>query len=111
MNASRVSFIDGLSRVLWRHLHPGGFTVWANCDASGEIIQQNAVEHRKANMDQMNEQQMTQSLSGYIKQQLDWNSLKFRMVGVLIVLGSISINGIWIGVLFRVNDDLRLMWL
>lgn len=110
MNTSRVSFIDGLSRVLWRHLHPGGFTVWVNCNASGEILQQKAMLRREK-LNQIEGSQVTCPLSRYIKKQLDWNSLKFRMGGFIMVLGSVSINGIWIGILFRINDDLRLMWL
>jgi hypothetical protein len=112
MNASRVSFIDGLSRVVWKHLHPGAFTVWVNCDASGEILQQKALRGKQSMTDSIGTRnEKTCPFSKYIKKQIEWNSLKFRMTGLIIALGSISINGIWIGILLRVNDDLRLTWL
>ena len=42
LNASRIFFIDGLARVLWKILHPGTFTVWATWDESGVFISQSS---------------------------------------------------------------------
>ena len=112
LNLSRVLFIDGLSRVLWRHLHPGGFTFWANCSINGEIITQEKgfyCEERKYHNN--NGEKHGKKLDKIIKKQIHRNSLKFKMTGFMMILGSISMNGIWIAILLRVNDDLRLVWM
>jgi hypothetical protein len=128
LNISRKTLIDGLARILWRNLHPGAFTVWATCDSSGDIItnkekgnkshqivrgtkrkKRRTNEHIEGERDASSQEGFTLSLG--IKNQLEWNSFKFRMTGLAMLLASISLNSIWIAIVVNARDELRLTWL
>ena len=118
LNVSRLTFIEGLTRILWESLHPGSFTVWATCDESG-----NTITKKKANSNLgkeactvRNDQTLGASersitVTSTIKSQLDLETFKFRMVGLMMVFGSFSLNAIWVLIVFRTQDEIRLKWL
>lgn len=128
LNISRNTLVDGLARILWRNLHPGAFTVWATCDSSGVIVT-NKVKGNKSHHilrgtkrkkgrtnEHIEGERVASSQEGFtlslgIKNQLEWNSFKFRMTGLMMVFLSISLNSIWIAIVLKARDELRLAWL
>jgi hypothetical protein len=109
LNVSRITFVDGLARMLWKHLHPGSFTVYATCDESGAII----IKDKKRSEEESNQniQHTGVALTSSIVHQLALNSFKFRMGGLMMVLGSISLNLLWVVIVVKVKSDLSLKWL
>jgi len=107
LNISRVTFIDGLSRMFWNHLHPGSFTVYGTCNESGAFVLK---EDEKINKEE-SDPHMQQDISSRIIQQLDSISFKFRMTGLVMVLASISVNSLWVFIVVRLKNDLSLKWL
>lgn len=120
LNISRITFIDGLARIFWKSLHPGSFTVWTTCDEAGSIIIKHQKDEDSAD-DQDNLRSKYQesrkgqkrriSLTSSIVEQLDKNSFKFRISGLVMVLGAFSLNLLWIAILLRTQDHFRLKWL
>lgn len=113
LNISRVTLVDGLARILWKNLNPGAFTVWATCDSSGTIITNRKEGEGNQHSFQDDDDSFPQGfvLTLGIKNQLKWNAFKFRMMGVMMVLSSLSLNAIWIAIVVQAKDDLHLTWL
>ena len=119
MNASRTGFIDGLSRVLWKSLHPGTFTVYATCDQKGQFLSGSVQgESLAALNDHNNNNNETEEiprralrLDGDIKKQIDRNSLMFRMSGVGMIVGALMLNVVWIVIVMKSPDATMPQWL
>ena len=119
MNTSRKIIVDGLALLFWKHLHPGTFTVCFTCNSDGTIRTTGTVKswkgrHSISSVESSREiKEGTEALilTDEIKRQILWNSFKFQMTGILLIVGALSMNALWIGVALRVNDNLRLHWL
>ena len=111
MNASRVGFIDGLSRYLWKELHPGIFSVWATCDERGKFLARSFQAGSFTERRQGSPQHHTVRLNKEIKKQIEWNSFVFRAGGVMIMIVAILLNIPWIMVVRRSPDTSRPKWL
>ena len=106
LNISRITFIDGLAKILWKSLHPGSFTVLATCDESGSITGQN--EKQNGQQKHSNTKVAHTALTKNIVDQLEINSLKFRMGGLILVIGSLLLNILWLTILLKLRGDLSM---
>lgn len=119
MNTSRKIIVDGLAMLFWKHLHPGTFAVCFTCNSDGTIRSGGMVKswngrHSVSSVESSRETKEGSEaliLTDEIKRQILWNSFKFQMTGILLIIGALSMNALWIGVALRVNDNLRLYWL
>ncbi len=111
LNASRVGFINGLTRVLWKSLHPGTFTVWATCNEKGKFLAQsfNAASLSFKSDGEIPSQSIR--LNGQIRKEIEWNSFVFRVGGALLMIVALSLNIPWILVLVRSSDATSPKWL
>ena len=125
MNASRLGFVDGLSRVLWKSLHPGTFTVWATCDVDGKLLPSGTTSTK--NMILSNEvesefgtettvtEEMSIAKSAYlsdeIRDQIQKSSMIFQMGGIGMMVVSLLLNVPWILVVRWSPDGTRPKWL
>lgn len=109
MNASRVGFIDGLSRYIWKSLHPGTFSVWATCDERGKFLAKSF--HVGSLTEKGQEPRHSIRLNGEIRKQIEWNSFVFRIGGAAIMIVAILLNVPWIMVVRRSPDTSRPKWL
>jgi hypothetical protein len=102
MNGSRVIFVDGLARVMWRRLHPGTFSVWATCDVDGVLLTPDLIDHDLSHEDYSMEVDM--------KSQIERNTRWFRLGGCLMMIGAVCMNISWIVLILKVPDMTRLDW-
>lgn len=111
LNASRTGFIDGLSRVLWKSLHPGSFSVWATCDNKGKFLSRSFQAGGAVESNGKDDPRHTIRLNGEMRKQIEWNSFVFRVGGAVIMVVAILLNVPWIIVVIRSPDTTRPNWL
>jgi hypothetical protein len=110
LNASRIGFIDGLARIIWKKLHPGTFTVWATCDNKGKFLAQS---FHPGSLTASNDEIPSQSirLNQEVRKQIDWNSFVFQMGGAVLMIMALSLNVPWVMVVLRSPDVTRPKWI
>ena len=101
MNGSRVIFVDGLARVLWRRLHPGTFSVWATCDSDGVLLAPDLID---------GDENCGYSMKDEMKKQIDSSTRWFHLGGCMMMAGAICMNICWIVLIMKVPDMTRLDW-
>lgn len=130
LNISRSLLVNGISRVFWKKLHPGIFTVVATCNQDGLLVAKNAktIEERSQNLHKNNitpssysQSQVDDSCSpakastwrkNYImKEEIDRNSFILQMTGLVLILGAFLLNVIWIILIFQAPDATEVAWL
>lgn len=113
LNISRLGFVDGLARVLWKSLHPGAFTVRATCDEKGKFMETSTLLHIEKFSVDTNHDKQSQLIrfNGEIKKQIDWNSFVFRMSGAIMMIIALSLNAVWILLILKIPDATRPKWL
>jgi hypothetical protein len=128
LNISRSLLVNGISRVFWRKLHPGIFTVVATCNQDGLLVAKNAktIEERSQNLHNNITHSYSQSLvddscslakastwrKNYIvKKEIDRNSFILQMTGLVLILGAFLLNVIWIILIFQAPDATEVAWL
>lgn len=129
LNASRIFFIDGLARVLWKRLHPGTFTVWATCDESGVFISQSSRFTQWEHGDKReNENDSDESRDGggdkrllfpsksirmtsNIRNEIDRHAWYFKVGGWFMMVGALLVNIPWILLMIHGSDEMRPTWL
>ena len=117
LNITRIAFMNGLARVIWKHLHPGTFTVLATCDTTGNVITQNSnedVDVHVSKNDKGNNVDMPSAstrLTFSIQNKIRWNAFIFRSVGVIMIFISLALNAVWILLVRNAPDATELQWL
>jgi hypothetical protein len=101
MNASRVIFVDGLARVLWRRLHPGTFSVSATCDVDGVLLTPDLIDHDLSH---------GYSIEEDMKNQIERNTRLFHLGGCMMMAGAACMNICWIVLILKASDMTRLDW-
>jgi hypothetical protein len=106
-NASRIGFIDGLSRLLWHRLHPDHFTVLSSCNKEGAFItKQQEQQHSKAVPNERNEE-----AAALIRYEIGRNMLRFQAKGLAMVVCAVFTNIAWICALRWVDSSSTPGWL
>ena len=98
-NASRISFVNGLSRLLWHRMHPNHFTILSSCRGDGTLMNKH---HSK---DEQNEQ------AALIRHEIGRNMLRFQAKGLAMVVCAVFANIAWIYALRLVNSSSTPGWL
>lgn len=115
MNSSRIIFVNGLAKVIWRRLHPGTFTVWATCDETGAIITQ--LESDDKNEEGLhldnnsNRKSIPANLVRDIKTTIERNSFKFRLGGFAAMFLAALMNLSWFLLVINAPDASKVKWL
>jgi len=103
-NGSRIGFVNGLSRLLWRRLHPDRFTVLTTCKVDGTLI---TVEHTCSGKDDSNDYEH----AVLIRREINRNMLRFQAKGLGMVVCAVFANITWIWALTMVNASSTPEWL
>jgi hypothetical protein len=115
MNSSRVIFVNGLAKVIWRRLHPGTFTVWATCDETGAIITQLGSDDKNEeglHLDNnSNRKSIPANLVRDIKTTIERNSFKFRLGGFAAMFLAALMNLSWFLLVINAPDASKVKWL
>ena len=115
MNSSRVIFVNGLAKVIWRRLHPGTFTVWATCDENGAIITQLESDDKNeegSHLDNNSKRKsMPANLVRDIKTTIERNSFKFRLGGFAAMFLAALMNLSWFLLVMNAPDASKVKWL
>ena len=104
-NASRIGFVNGLSRLLWHRLHPDHFTLLSSCHGDGTLMNKH---HTK--IDDSNEQN-EEDAAALIRHEIDRNMLQFQAKGLAMVACAVFANIAWIYALRLVNSSSTPSWL
>ncbi len=104
--------MNGFAKVFWKRLHPGTLTIWATCDSSGAIITKDLFE-RKEGKDSKSVHILSTStrLKNRIKKEVRRKSFQFMLGGFILMLGSLSLNIIWIYLVLNARDVTKAGWL
>lgn len=98
MNMARVMFFSGITRLLWKRLHPARFTMLATCDLNGSLVTSSKISG-KSHQDLVNAIQI-RSKAGPVAKELGARLRScvrnFYITGAGLLLGSIVANGVWI---------------
>ncbi|KAL7434649.1 hypothetical protein ACHAXM_004243 [Skeletonema potamos] len=106
MNIARVLFFAGLTRVLWKRIHPERFTVMATCNSDGELVTSKRVSgdshqdlmlaiQTKSNTSR-DEPTSHHELSATLHAKLDRCIRNFYRVGVALLVASFIVNLAWL---------------
>jgi hypothetical protein len=106
MNVARVLFFAGLTRVLWKQIHPERFTVVATCNSDGALVTSKRVSgdshqdlmlaiQSKSNKSE-DETTSHHELSATLNAKLDRCIRNFYRVGVALVISSLVVNVTWL---------------
>lgn len=111
-NGTRMIFVDGLSNVLWKSFHPGKLTVWATCDDSGGIFTKEFQGIRSLFLSKR-EDGNAASLHALeaIKKEIGRTTFRFRMLGIIKIIGALTANLLWILIVFNTADTTNIIWL
>ena len=119
LNASRIFFIDGLTRIFWKSLHPGTFTVWATCDEDGVFISQS---NRLIQWDREDESDSDEGhdspfpsksirMTSNIRNEIDRHAWYFKVGGWFMMVGALLVNLPWILLVVNGSNEMRPSWL
>jgi hypothetical protein len=110
MNIARVSFFSGVTRLLWKHIYPDRFTILATCDSEGSLItasKVNGVSHEDLiNAIQSKSNGADREITKELHAKLNRCLRNFFATGVVLLLGSAVVNGMWMCALFFVSHSL-----
>lgn len=98
-NASRIGFVNGLSRLLWHRMHPNHFTILSSCHGDGTLMNKH---HSK---DEQNEQ------AALVRHEINRNMLRFQAKGLAMVVCAVFANIAWIYAVRLVNSSSTPDWL
>ena len=113
MNAARVFFFSGLSRVLWKHLYPDRFTVLASCDSGGSLITYSSGRRGSRHENILRAiktrtfEGTSKGTSGTLRRKVDSCLRQFYTRGFALVLASLVANAAWIYILSVAAQPLR----
>ncbi len=122
MNVSRIRFINGLANFLWIYLRPAAFTVLATCDIDGVITTNdrdevdeglNARLRSTKNRKQEKYTKVSQGskVASSIAAKIDRSTSTFEFKGKLVMIAALSINILWVSVVFITPDQTKIKWL
>ena len=83
----------------------------ATCDSTGAIITKDILKKVGEGTHNIEIPSTSAQLSQSIKKKIEWNSLVFRMGGLVIMLGSLSLKFIWIHLVLNAPDATKVQWL
>ncbi len=121
MNIARVLFFAGLTRVLWKQIHPERFTVVATCNSDGALVTSSHVSgnshhdlmlaiQTKSNRsldDEADDEETSQDeLSATLNAKLDRCTRNFYRVGVALLVASFAVNVVWLSFVFLTSRSL-----
>ena len=110
MNIARVLFFAGLTRILWKHIHPNRFTVLTTCNSDGALVApayaKGESQHdlmlaiqTKSNAafdDDEDETTSQHELSAALNEKLDHCIRSFYRVGTALLIASFAVNITWL---------------
>ncbi|KAK1744421.1 hypothetical protein QTG54_004954 [Skeletonema marinoi] len=116
MNIARVLFFAGLTRILWKQIHPERFTVVATCNSDGALVTSTHVSgnshqdlmlaiQTKSNKSQ-DEATSHNELSATLNAKLDRCIRNFYRVGVALLVASIVVNMMWLSFVLLISRSL-----
>ena len=100
-NGSRISFVTGLSRLLWHRMHPNHFTILSSCHGDGTLMN----KHHHYSKDEQNEQ------AALVRHEINRNMLRFQAKGLAMVVCAVFANIAWIYAVRLVNSSSTPDWL
>ena len=108
---SRITLIMGITRIMWKKIHPGLFNYKATCDRDGGLV----VKYDKTVEGEDPEHEIEgrvharvgKKFSVLLKEQLDIILPKFRNKGFPQVLMAILINAPWIYLLHSIAIEIE----
>ena len=96
MNFTRVIFLGGLCKLMWRYLSPGLFTYKATCDHRGNVLAPRDTEKYDS----------FTGPAGSLKHELNRTLSRFMGMAWLQVAGAVALNGVWIFFLLSAAQDI-----
>jgi len=110
MNMSRVALIMGVTRLVWKKIHPGLFNYKATCDREGGLV----VKYDKTVEGEDPEHEIEgrvharvgKKFSILLKEQLDIILPKFKKKGYPQILFALLINAPWIYLLYTISIEI-----
>ena len=111
MNIARITFFSGLTRLLWRQIYPGRFTVSATCDSDGAIVTSSNARgssHKDFIIAIQAKSKGTEDnqLSREFHSKLSRCLRNFYTTGIVLLLVSVLANGVWIYALLVTSQSL-----
>eukprot|EP00986_Skeletonema_menzelii_P012157 scaffold6547_cov144-Skeletonema_menzelii.AAC.2 len=116
MNIARVLFFAGLTRILWKQIHPERFTVVATCNSDGALVTSSHVSgnshhdlmlaiQTKSNKSQ-DETASQRELSTALNAKLNRCIRNFYRVGTALLVASFLFNVLWLSFVLLTSRSL-----
>ena len=120
MNIARVLFFAGLTRILWKQIHPERFTVVATCNSDGALVTSThvsgnshqdlmlAIQTKSSNKKSHDETTSSShhELSATLNAKLDRCIRNFYRVGAALLVASFVVNVTWISFVVMTSRSL-----
>lgn len=119
MNATRLFFIAGLTRLMWKFIYPNRFTVLATCDSSGGLVTTSnrrvvshddlikAIQVRSFSSRQKgDEDEESRNLSKELRAKFDRSLNNYYITGAIFITISLLACGVWVYVVVVVSQSL-----
>ena len=119
MNVAQVSFISGITRLLWKHVYPEMFTVMATCDSKGSLVPRSkisgasheglihAIQTRSIPDGSADDGELSKELHAKLRRCLR----NFSVTGITLLMVSLCANGLWIYALTVTSQTLTPQYL
>jgi len=119
MNMSRVFFLSGVTRLLWKWIYPDRFTVHATCDGDGKLITKiggkshqdliTTIQIQSSISKQRNEDDENsgnEDAAKELRAKLGHSLKRFYRSGFVYLAGSLVTNGMWIYLVVVMSQSL-----
>jgi hypothetical protein len=118
MNATRLFFVAGLTRLLWKYIYPQRFTVLVTCDSNGGLVTApkgsdashddliKAIQVRSFTAQQSSNNEEDGLLSKELREKFDRSLSNYYMTGTVMITISFIACCIWVYVLILVSRSL-----
>ena len=104
LNMSRIGFVQGLSKLLVKYLHPGLFTFKGTCDRDGNLL----LGEDFAEGESIEDPQRSNSFQTVLREKLAVLIPKFKRMGLPMMIAAISMNLPWFWLLSNVSKNVVL---
>jgi hypothetical protein len=118
MNMSRLFFISGITRLLWKYIYPERFTVLVTCDSNGGLVTSSkdvyashddlfkAIRVRSVSSRQKDSDDEERLLSRDLRAKLSRSLNNFYIFGAAHIVVALVATGVWVYIVVVVSQSL-----
>lgn len=118
MNMSRLFFISGITRLLWKYIYPERFTVLVTCDSNGGLVTSSkdvyashddlfkAIRVRSVSSRQKDSDDEERLLSRDLRAKLSRSLNNFYIFGAAQIVVALVATGVWVYIVVVVSQSL-----